>query len=75
MKYVTFLRSARNFKELASNPKIIQEIGLSYHDARANCQEYNSNLSERDIENGTKMEFTEEDCFTHRELMEFEESN
>lgn len=61
MSYYTFLRSARNFEEFASAPKITQETGLTYSEARAACQEYNNNRSAEEIEAGTKLEFTTED--------------
>ena len=57
----TFLRSARNFQEFASAEKTIQDTGLSYEEAREACLNFNSNLTEKEIELGTKMEFTEDD--------------
>lgn len=57
--FTTFLRSARNFREFASAEKIIQETDLTLEQARAACDEFNDNRSERQIEAGTKMEFTE----------------
>lgn len=58
--YYTFLRSARNFREFASAEKRTVDTGLTYEEARAQCREYNANLSDADKEAGTKMEFTEE---------------
>lgn len=58
--YRTFIRSARNWEEFANNPKIEQETGLSYDEARDACQQFNSNLTEKEIELGTKMEFETE---------------
>lgn len=57
--YYTFKRSCKNWQEFASAEKITVTTGLSYDEAREECKEYNDNLSEADIENGTKMEFTE----------------
>lgn len=59
--YATFLRSCRNWQEFAQAEKIIQDTGLTYAEARDACQAYNANLTEREIENGTKLEFTTED--------------
>lgn len=58
--YYTFLRSARNWQEFAQAEKIVQNTGLTYSEAREECREYNANLTETEIENGTKLEFTEE---------------
>ena len=59
--YYTFLRSCRNWREFAEAEKITQDTGLSYDEAREACQDFNANRSERQIEAGTKMEFTAED--------------
>ncbi len=59
--YVTFLRSARNFREFASAEKIIQDQDLTYSEAQAACRQYNDNLSEAEQESGTKLEFTTSD--------------
>ncbi len=59
--YYTFLRSARNWKEFASAEKIVQETDLTIEEAQAACKDFNSHLSENEIELGTKMEFTEMD--------------
>lgn len=59
--YYTFLRSAKNWREFAGNEKRVVETGLSYDEAREACQEYNANRSEREKEEGTYLEFTEED--------------
>lgn len=56
--YTTFLRSCRNWAEFASAEKVIQDEGLTYEEARAACGEFNDNRNEREIEAGTKMEFT-----------------
>lgn len=59
--YSTFLRSARNFREFAQAEKIVQDTDLTYEEAREACQQYNSNLTEKEKENGTKLEFTKSD--------------
>ncbi len=59
--YVTFLRSARNFREFATAEKIVQETDLTIDEARAACQNFNNNRSEAEIEAGTKMEFSTPD--------------
>jgi hypothetical protein len=61
--YTTFLRSCRNFREFASAPKIKQDEGLSFEDAREACKNYNSNLTENEIELGTKLEFVKDEDF------------
>ena len=58
--YKTFLRSARNWREFANSEKITQDEGLTYEEARSECEEYNKNRTENEIEAGTKLEFTEE---------------
>ena len=59
-KYTTFLRSCRNWNEFAHAEKIVKNTGLTYDEAREECQNFNSNLTEKQIENGTKLEFTED---------------
>lgn len=58
--YYTFLRSAQNWQEFAKAEKIVKNTGLTYLEAREECQKYNANLTETEIENGIKLEFTEE---------------
>ncbi len=60
-QYYTFLRSARNFEEFASAEKIVQDTDLTIEEAQAACRDFNSHLSEAEVELGTKMEFTEMD--------------
>lgn len=59
--YVTFKRSARNFKEFASAEKIRVSEGLTLQAARRECAEFNNHRTRADIEAGTRMEFTSED--------------
>lgn len=58
--YRTFKRSCTNWKEFANAPKITVDTGLTMEEARAQCQEFNENRTERQIEKGTKMEFEKE---------------
>ncbi len=58
-KYYTFLRSARNWQEFASAEKQIVDENLPLAEAQTQCRWYNNNLSDKDKELGTKMEFTE----------------
>ena len=58
--YKTFLRSARNFKEFAQAEKVEQDTGLTYQEAREQCQQFNSNLTTQEKALGTKMEFEQE---------------
>lgn len=57
----TFKRSCRNWEEFASAEKIIQETGLTYQEAKEACRQFNDNLTEKEIEVGTKLEFTDSD--------------
>lgn len=59
-KYKTFIRSCTDWKSFASARKITDSTGLTYEEARARCDWYNSNLNARQIAKGTKMEFTRE---------------
>lgn len=58
--YRTFIRSCRNWQEFAKARKITQDRGLSYEQARERCQQYNENLTARQVKRGTKMEFDQE---------------
>jgi len=58
--YRTFLRSARNFKELASAEKIEVETGLTLEEARTACAEHRANRTYAEELAGTRLEFEEE---------------
>lgn len=58
--YYTFIRSCRNWREFASAEKVTQDTGLSYSEAREACEQFNANLTESQVEAGTKLEFTKE---------------
>lgn len=58
--YRTFLRTAKNFEEFSKAEKIEQETDLSLDEAREACKDFNSNRTETEIDNGTKLEFEEE---------------
>lgn len=58
--YRTFLRSANNFEEFSAAEKIEQTTGLSFSDAREECEQFNADRTEAEIESGTKMEFEKE---------------
>jgi len=58
--YKTFTRSARNWQEFASARKRTVDTGLSYDEARARCEHFNSNRTAAQIRRGTKLEFTKE---------------
>jgi hypothetical protein len=60
MTYRTFKRSCTNWREYATAEKTTVDTGLSREVALAVCQNYNSNLSEEEKLNGTKLEFEEE---------------
>ena len=56
--YRTFLRSCVDWKSFAKARKITQETGLTYEQALARCEAYNTSRNSRQIRKGTKMEFT-----------------
>jgi len=58
--YCTFLRSCTNWTEFANSPKVTQETGLTFAEARERCKEFNDNLTDDEIEKGTKLEFERE---------------
>jgi len=58
--YRTFLRTAKNWTEFANNPKVEQETGLTFQEAREACKDYNDNRSETERDDGTKLEFEKE---------------
>lgn len=55
--YTTFKRSCRNWSEFASAEKIIVDTDLTFEEARDACKDFNQNLTEEEIERGTKLEF------------------
>lgn len=55
--YKTFKRSATNWETFARNRKITQSTGLTYSQAKAECEAYNKNRTARQIRKGTMMEF------------------
>lgn len=58
--YKTFLRSATDFKSFARARKITQDSGLTYEQAREQCEAFNAKRTARQIRKGTKMEFTQQ---------------
>lgn len=58
--YRTFKRSCRNWTEFAKARKITEDRGLTYEEAKKRCEEFNKNLTPRQISKGTKMEFEKE---------------
>ncbi len=58
--YFTFKRSARNFEEFSKAEKEIIETDLSIDEDRAACDDFNKNRTEKEIEDGTKLEFEEQ---------------
>lgn len=58
--YKTFKRSCTNLEEFARARKITVDRGLTYEEARRQCQQFNNNRTARQIRRGTKMEFTKE---------------
>lgn len=60
MTYRTFKRSARNFRQFVKTRKITSNTGLTFEQARTECEEFNKNRTARQKRNGTMMEFTAE---------------
>lgn len=58
--YKLFLRSANNFTEFAKARKIHYCFADTEQEARAICKEYNDNRTKRQIDKGTKLEYTKE---------------
>ena len=56
--YRTFKRSCRNWDQFAHNRKITQSTGLTYSQAKEECEAYNKNRTAAQIRKGTMMEFT-----------------
>ena len=56
--YKTFKRSAVNWEQFARARKMTESTGLTYEQARQQCEEYNRNRTASQIRKGTKMEFT-----------------
>jgi hypothetical protein len=56
--YKTFKRSCNGWKSFARARKITVDTGLTYDQAKKQCEEFNTHLTSRQIKNGTKLEFT-----------------
>jgi hypothetical protein len=63
MTYTTFIRSCRNWEEFAHAQKTVQDVDISYEDAKEACRNFNSNLTDKEKEAGTKMEFANSENF------------
>jgi hypothetical protein len=59
MPYEVFKRSAKNYEEFSSNPKIHVETVDTLKEARDICRDFNLNRTEDEIEDGTKLEYEE----------------
>jgi hypothetical protein len=59
-KYKTFKRSANSFGQFAGARKTTVDTGLTYDEARRQCESFNSNRTSAQVRRGTKMEFTQE---------------
>jgi hypothetical protein len=55
--YRTFKCSATNWDQFAHNRKITQSTGLTFAQAKAECEAYNKNRTARQIRKGTMIEF------------------
>lgn len=56
--YKTFKRSCTNWRLFARARKITQSTGLSYDQAKQECEDFNNNRTPAQIRRGTKLEFT-----------------
>jgi len=56
--YRTFKRSATNWETFAHNRKITQSTGLTFAQAKEECEAYNNNRTAAQIRKGTMLEFT-----------------
>jgi hypothetical protein len=60
MFYKVFKRSCSDWKSYRPSRKITVTTGLTLQEAQQMCKEYNNNRTQRQINRGTKMEFTEQ---------------
>jgi len=58
--YRTFKRAATNWEEFHRARKTTVDRGLSIHEARRQCKEFNDNRTPAQIRRGLKMEFESE---------------
>lgn len=56
--YKTFKRSCTNWHQFTHARKITVDTHLSYDQALAACEAFNSNRNARQVRKGTKLEFT-----------------
>lgn len=56
--YTVFKRSARNWEEFSAARRTVIRKNLTLGEAQQLCRNYNKELSERQINRGTKYEFT-----------------
>lgn len=54
--YKTFIRSCRNFQEFSTAEKIDQSLGLTFNEAFEECRDFNNNLTQEQIDAGTKLD-------------------
>ena len=59
--YRTFMRAARNIEEFSRAKKIEVQTGLSYGEAREECEIFNTTRSPEQVNAGMKMEFEAEE--------------
>lgn len=58
--YRTFKRSCRNWQEFGRARKLTESRGLTYDEARRQCENFNANLTPAQKRRGTKLEFEQE---------------
>jgi hypothetical protein len=56
--YKTFKRSCTNWEQFAKSRKITESTGLTYEQAKQECEDYNKKRTPAQIRKGTRMEFT-----------------
>lgn len=59
--YRTFTRQANNWREFTQSRKPVISHGLTFEQARKECERYNEQRTEAQKESGQMMEFERED--------------
>ena len=59
-EYKTYTRSALSFRDYATARKTTVSVNLTVEEALADCKAYNDSRTQRQINRGTKLEFTKE---------------
>lgn len=60
-KYRTFKRSCTGWQSFASARKITHDTGLTFEEAKRQCEQFNASRTSAQVRKGTKLEFTAQD--------------